>query len=119
MHNDRERQLLRETMENAGYTVLEARSSLQALEISHKNPGLIHLLIADLGLPRMSGRQLSESLQMERPALRSLFVTLLGPDEIARHQVSPEQVCRLDGPFQRPALLRKIREALTAGSTRR
>jgi CheY-like chemotaxis protein len=114
MESDQSRQKLRELLEPAGYSVLEARSALQALEMAHKSPHMIHLLIADVLLPRMGGLDLAASIRDNRPAIRVLFASTRSEEEIARQGVPPSTVVRLDGPLEGRVLLRRIRETLAA-----
>jgi len=118
MESDVERQRLREAMEGAGYRVLDARSGLQALEIAHKSNEIIHLLVTDLTLPRMSGPALAESVQQRIPAIRVLYATSRSAEDIERHGLQTEAVLRLDRTFDRRFVLLRIRESLTEKSTR-
>ncbi len=116
MESDVERQRMREALESAGYSVLDARSGLQALEIAHKSTGIIHLLVTDITLPRMSGPALAESVQDRIPAIRVLFATSRSAEDIERHGLIPENVLRLDRTLDRRFVLLRIRESLTAKS---
>ena len=116
LESDVERQRLRETMEAAGYRVLEARSGLQALEIAHKTVEILHLLVSDVVLPRMTGPALAESVQARIPAVRTLFATSRGIEEIERQGLRPEDVLRLDRTVDPRRVLQRIRESLSAKS---
>lgn len=116
MESDVERQRLRETLETAGYRVLDARSGLQALEIAHKTTEIVHLLVSDVVLPRMTGPALAESVQERIPAVRTLFATSRGSEEIERQGLRPEDVLRLDRTVDPRRLLQRIRETLSAQS---
>ena len=116
MESDADRQRLRDTMESAGYKVLDSRSALQALEIAHKSTEIIQLLVTDTALPRMSGVALAASVRERIPAIRILFATSRGVEEIRRHGLQPEAVLRLDRTFDRRFVLLRIRESLTARS---
>jgi len=116
IESDKERSSLREAMELAGYKVIDARSGLQALEIAHKSNELIHLLVSDITLPRMTGPALAESVRERIPAIRTLFATSRSAQDIERHGLVPESVLRLDRTFNRRFVLLRIREALTAQS---
>lgn len=117
MESDAERQRLRDDMESAGYKVLDARSGLQALEIVHKTTEIIHLLVTDLTLPRMSGPALGASIEERIPAIRTLFATSRGAEEIARLGLHPESVLRLGPTIDRRSVLLRIRESLTSNSS--
>jgi two-component system cell cycle sensor histidine kinase/response regulator CckA len=116
MESDVERKRIRETMETAGYKVLDARSGLQALEIAHKSPQIIHLLVSDIVLPRMSGPALSESVQNRIPAIRTLFATSRSAEEIERQGLSVNTVLRLDRTFDPRFVLMRVRESLTTSN---
>ncbi|MBL8235922.1 MAG: PAS domain S-box protein [Bryobacterales bacterium] len=113
VESDQERKKLRETLESAGYAVLDARSGLQALEIAHKSTCIIHLLVTDIALPRMSGPALAESVVERIPAIRVLFATSRGAAEIERHGLNPAEVLRLDRTLDRRFVLLRIRESLS------
>ncbi|MBM3757850.1 MAG: PAS domain S-box protein [Acidobacteria bacterium] len=114
IESDHARKNLRDALEPAGYSVLEARSALQALEIAHKSPHMIHLLIADVVLPRMGGLDLAASIRDNRPAIRVLFASARSEEEIAKQGVPPSTVIRLDGTPDDRALLRRVRDTLAA-----
>jgi PAS domain S-box-containing protein len=116
MESDVERQRLRETMEGAGYRVLDARSGLQALEIAHKTAEIVHLLVSDVVLPRMTGPALAEAVQERIPAVRTLFATSRGVEEIERQGLRAEDVLRLDRTVDPRRVLQRIRESLSAKS---
>ena len=116
MEADGDRQRLREVLDSAGYSVMEARSGLQALEMAHKSTGIIHLLLTDITLPRMTGPALAASVQDRSPAVRVLYATSRGAEEIERHGLTPESVLRLDRTFDRRFVLQRVRETLAAGS---
>jgi PAS domain S-box-containing protein len=116
MESDVERQRLRETMEAAGYRVLDARSGLQALEIAHKTAEIVHLLVSDVVLPRMTGPALAEAVQERIPAVRTLFATSRGVEEIERQGLRAEDVLRLDRTVDPRRVLQRIRESLSAKS---
>ncbi|MBI2689867.1 MAG: PAS domain S-box protein [Acidobacteria bacterium] len=115
METDVERRRLRDALESAGYTVLEARSGLQALEIAHKATAMIHLLVCDITLPRMTGTGLAEAVRERVPAIRTLFATSRSAGEIEGAGLRPESVLRLDRTMERRFLLARIRESLGAG----
>ena len=100
----------------AAQAVLEARSGLQALEIAHKTAELVHLLVADVTLPRMTGPALAEAVQDRMPAVRTLFATSRGSEEIERQGLRPEDVLRLDRTVDPRRVLQRIRESLSAQS---
>jgi signal transduction histidine kinase/PAS domain-containing protein len=104
--------LTRRILEPAGYTVLGAASGEEALRLleHHKEP--IHLLLSDVVMPGMSGRQLAERLAQTHPEIKVLYMSGYTSDTIVRHGALEAQVPFLNKPFTAAALLRKVREVL-------
>src|SRR5262249_14986206 len=69
------RALMRRSLKALGYDVLEASHGLEALSVSGEHAAPIHLLVTDVVMPHLSGRELAERLQAARPDLRVLFVS--------------------------------------------
>jgi len=116
MERDEERALIRAIVEPAGYTVLEARSGLQAMEISHKHDGAIDLLLTDVAVSRMAGSDLVLGVRVSRPGIRSLFVTSRSTAEILAQGLATTAVIRLAPDTQAPAFLVRVRESLDTKS---
>jgi PAS domain S-box-containing protein len=112
------RALTREVLEGGGYRVLEAEDGLAALDVARAYAGPIHLVISDVVMPRMGGRELSERLALERPTAMVLFVSGYTADTIARQGVLEEGVRLLHKPFTPDALLIKVNDVLRASPTR-
>jgi CheY-like chemotaxis protein len=106
------RKLLRRVLEHNGYTVLEASSGMEALQLSTDHPGPIHLLITDLVMPQMSGRELAERIIQSRPALKLLYMSGYTNDAIIRHGISELDAAFLEKPFVPAALLERVRDVL-------
>jgi len=106
------RQMTREILEQHGYRVIEAAGPHDAVEASQRLPGTIHLLVTDVVMPGMTGRQLAESLVAARPSLRVLYISGYTDDVIAQSGVLEPGVLFLAKPFSTHALLRRVREAL-------
>ena len=106
------RELVREWLTGAGYTVLEAKSGAEALEISQSHAGSIHLLLTDVVMPGMSGRELAERLTRSRPDMRVLYVSGYTNNAIVHHGVLELGVAFLQKPFTRATLAQKLRETL-------
>jgi len=100
-----------------GYKVLSAESGMRALEIAAEFDDPIHLMISDVVMPKMSGRELAQMLVSLRPMLKTIFMSGYTDDAIVRHGVQDEGVAFLQKPFSLATLSRKIREVL-AGDPR-
>jgi PAS domain S-box-containing protein len=99
-------------LEDLGYTVLAASCPNRALLIAEEFRGDIHLLLTDVIMPEMSGRDLRERLGASRPNLKSLFMSGYTAEVIAHHGVLHEGVHFLQKPFSVQDLAVKLREAL-------
>jgi PAS domain S-box-containing protein len=95
-----------------GYTVLAASGPNRALRLAEEFRGEIHLLLTDVIMPEMSGRELLERLAASRPNLKSLYMSGYTAEVIAHHGVLHEGVHFLQKPFSAQDLAVKLREAL-------
>ncbi len=109
------RDMVREALEMSGYAVLAASGGADALALAAGHRGPIHLLVTDVVMPGMSGRELAERLSTVRPTLRVLFMSGYTDDAISRHGILEEGVTFLQKPFTPDALSRKVRELLDRG----
>jgi CheY-like chemotaxis protein len=105
-------ELARESLEQLGYTVLVAGLPEDALRGSQEHEGPIHLLITDVVMPQMNGRQLAERLGAVRPGLKCLYMSGYTADIIAHRGVLDEGVRFIAKPFSLAVLAEKVREAL-------
>jgi PAS domain S-box-containing protein len=110
------RGLARDILHQQGYTVLEAADSDQALEIGREHRGPIHLLVTDVVMPQMGGRELADRLTGRRPETRVLYVSGYTDDAILRKGVSETGTAFLPKPFTASALAHKVRQVLDATS---
>ena len=108
------RSLLVNLLAERGYLVLEATGASAALEIAELHSGPIDLLLTDVVMPQMSGRDLAAQLSEVRPAMRVVYMTGYTDDEILRHGVQHDSVVLLNKPFTAPQLAKCLREALAA-----
>ncbi len=108
------RTVARVTLRRHGYTVLEASDALSALRVQAANPGPIALLVTDVVMPGMSGRELADQLREFRPGLRVLFVSGYADNAVLRHGVLEPGLNYLQKPFTPDELARKVREVLDA-----
>jgi CheY-like chemotaxis protein len=109
------RELLCTLLRSKGYEVLAAGDGVEALELSRGHAGPIDLLVTDVVMPRMDGRELAEQLGQERPEMRVLFMSGHTDDVILKHGVSEGAVKLLQKPFTLAELFEKVREALRYG----
>jgi PAS domain S-box-containing protein len=108
----RVRAVVREILEMNGYNVLEARHGVEALEISERHQAPIHLMVTDVVMPQMSGRELAQRLQPLRPDMKVLYMSGYTDDAIVRHGVLGAGMAFLSKPFTPDALALKINEIL-------
>jgi two-component system cell cycle sensor histidine kinase/response regulator CckA len=106
------RTLAREILSLQGYTVLDAISPSEALRLADVHPGPIHLLLTDVVMPQMNGRQVADRLLAARPGLKVLFMSGYADAAIVEHGVLEPGTHFLQKPFTPDGLSRKIREAL-------
>ncbi|NIV55500.1 MAG: response regulator, partial [Gemmatimonadetes bacterium] len=106
------RALVKKILEQRGYTVLEARGGHGAIGISETHAGPIDLLLTDVVMPEMSGRELAERLLPDRPNTRVLFISGYTEDAVVHHGIQNTRINFLEKPFSPGALVRKVREVL-------
>ena len=106
------RTLVRETLERAGYTVLECADPKEARRVSDQHKGTIHLLISDVVMPKLSGRELAEQLQARRPGMIVLYMSGYTDSAVLNRGILHHEVAFLQKPFTPSALTEKVREVL-------
>jgi len=104
------RKLTRKTLLDAGFTVLEAKDALEAIEIAKQTAAHIDLLLTDVIMPGMSGRALAEALSSHRPDMRVIYMSGYSDGVIARHGVVEAELTILRKPFSRDALMRSVED---------
>jgi len=102
----------REVLERAGYTVLEATDGDDAIRISRRHSGAIDMLLTDVVMPQMSGRDLAAAIAVARPETKILFMSGYTDDAIVRHGVLEAGSQFIEKPFSPQALTVKVREVL-------
>ncbi len=106
------RAMIRETLEDAGYRVLEAGTPGQALAVAEAHPGTIHMMLTDVVMPGMSGPDLAERLAPLRPDARVVYMSGYTDDAIGQHGLLDARTHFLQKPFTSQQLLTKCREVL-------
>lgn len=109
------RKITCEFLRGCGYSVIEAPNPAEALRLAEHHPKPLDLLLADVVLPGMNGRELARRLSADRPALKVLFVSGYSDDATPRHGVLEPGLVFLQKPYTCAALTRKVREVIDAG----
>jgi two-component system cell cycle sensor histidine kinase/response regulator CckA len=115
--DDAVRQLARHVLTLLGYTVLDAAGGADALRVVDGHAGAIDLLVTDVVMPGMSGRQVADRLAGIRPETGVLFVSGYTDDAVVRHGILEERVHFLPKPYSPSALAAKVRDILDASAT--
>ena len=111
---DAVRGLTRRILERQGYSVLEASDSEEALELAGRHTGRIDLLVTDVVMPGLSGRELAEELDRLHPTIPVVYVSGYTDDVVVRHGVHERQVSFVQKPFKAHTLLRAVQGVLEA-----
>jgi two-component system, cell cycle sensor histidine kinase and response regulator CckA len=106
------RQLVRETLASKGYHVLEAENGQSGLAVAAAHRGKIDLIITDVVMPGMSGRELADQLVVARPEVRVLYLSGYTEDTIVSEGAIESGKAFLQKPFTLQSLSRKVREVL-------
>jgi len=110
------RELVRDYLRKSGYRVLDAADGIQALAVAGAYTGPIHILVTDVVMPRLSGRELVTRITAARPELKILYISGYTDDSIFRHGVLEGGVAFLQKPFNLKDLTQKIRQVLDGES---
>jgi response regulator RpfG family c-di-GMP phosphodiesterase len=108
------RDLEREVLEANGYTVLEAQDTAHAIRLCNEHPGTIHLLLTDVVMPQMSGRDLAVQLAPIRPKMKVLYASGYADSAISQHGVIAPGTAFLPKPLTPGSLTYTVRAVLDA-----
>jgi len=106
------RMVTRQVLERFGYTVLEAPNGETALRLAAKHHGPIHLLLTDVVMPGLSGRQLAGQLAELRPDMKVLYASGYADHAIVHHGILESGIAYLQKPFTPETLGRRVRQVL-------
>ena len=95
-----------------GYIVLRANTATEAIRLASEHSGEINLLITDVIMPEINGKELAQTLQTQNPQLKCLFMSGYTADIISQHGVIDEEVFFIQKPYSLPDLANKVREVL-------
>ncbi len=110
--------MTRMMLERKGYTVIPAATPAEAMEKAKNHPGPIHLIMTDVVMPEMNGRDLAEQIILLYPDIRLLFMSGYTANVIAHHGVLDEGVAFIQKPFSMADMTAKVREVLDMPSER-
>jgi two-component system cell cycle sensor histidine kinase/response regulator CckA len=111
------RTLVCETLEHLGYTVLQAADGHEALRMLEQH-GSFHLLLTDVIMPVMDGRELARRVSALRPGTKIVYMSGYSDDTLAFYGLPQPEISYIQKPFTPVALAEKLRQALsTVGGT--
>jgi two-component system cell cycle sensor histidine kinase/response regulator CckA len=107
------REVIQETLEESGYTVLLASHGEEAVAIARERKGPIDLLLTDVVMPKLGGAELAKRLVVLRPEMRVLYMSGYTSHAISQQGIVGQEVALLQKPFTGDTLARAVREALS------
>jgi CheY-like chemotaxis protein len=112
------RTLVRETLEREGYKILDAPGPIEARRLSDQHKEPVHLLITDVVMPKISGRELAQQLTRHRPNMKVLYMSGYTDNAVVNSGILKKEVAFLQKPFTPAALTEKVREVLEGDANR-
>jgi PAS domain S-box-containing protein len=110
--DEKVRRLVREVLRKHGYEVLDAANGNAALSVAESHSGAIHLLVTDVVMPQLSGREVADRLAALRPEMKVLFMSGYTDDAVVHHGILDANTPFIQKPFATGALARKVRDVL-------
>ena len=95
-----------------GYTVLEGTNGREAIQVAEAYIGPIHLLMSDVVMPHLGGRELAERIVLTRPECKVLFLSGYTDDAVIRHGVLEAEFAFLQKPYTPTLLAQRVRNVL-------
>jgi two-component system cell cycle sensor histidine kinase/response regulator CckA len=108
------RRLVEKLLGMKGYDVLSAASPAEAIALSRRHQAAIHILVTDVIMPGMNGRELARALAASRPSMRVLYMSGYTDAAVTQQGILDPGTAFLSKPFTPDALARKLREVLEA-----
>jgi CheY-like chemotaxis protein len=109
---DQLRALISEVLRRNGYVVLQARHGMEALDLSSNHTDRINLMITDLIMPQMGGRELANVLAPKHPDMKVIYMSGYPNDAISQQEISSSSLAFIQKPFTPDILVQKVREVL-------
>ena len=106
------REVAARVLERAGYRVLQAGEGIEALQLARAHTGPLHLVLTDVVMPGMNGRELGQRMSEERPETRLLYMSAYTEDEVILRGIRVADVSFLSKPFTLDGLQSAVRDAL-------
>ncbi|HEY5932522.1 MAG TPA: response regulator, partial [Nitrospira sp.] len=110
--HDTVRNMITMLLQQHGYNMLEASNGSEGVAVAENHRGTIHLVITDLVMPKLSGREMAGRLTALKPGLRVLFMSEYTEDVVIQQGVASSMVDFLHKPFAIATLAQKVREIL-------
>jgi two-component system, cell cycle sensor histidine kinase and response regulator CckA len=112
------RELVKQTLEQLGYRVLEAADGYEALRVVEQHASHIHLLLTDVIMPLMNGHELATRLLSVRPGTKVLYMSGYANDELAFHGIDRPEIAFIQKPFTASELAEKVDTLLSVSAER-